>query len=65
MRVETRLEGSDHIYLLVLRSADDLRQMAKQSFDEDMLTPVDAPIDDLADLTPAERDNMRGRHFRR
>jgi membrane-associated progesterone receptor component len=34
--------------------------MAKQSFDLDMLTPVDAPIDDLADLTPSERDNMRG-----
>lgn len=24
-----------------------------------MLTPVDAPIDDLADLSPAEWDNLR------
>jgi membrane-associated progesterone receptor component len=39
---------------------DASRGMAKQSFELDMLTPVDAPIDDLADLTPSERDNMRG-----
>lgn len=33
--------------------------MAKQSFDDDVLSPVDGPIDSLEDLTPAERDNMR------
>jgi len=37
--------------------------MAKQSFDEDMLTPVDQPIDDLSDLTASERENMRGELF--
>jgi len=37
--------------------------MAKQSFDETMLTPIDQPIDDLEDLTPSERDNMRGKLF--
>lgn len=34
--------------------------MAKQSFDDDVLTPVDAPIDDLAGLTASERQNMDG-----
>lgn len=34
--------------------------MAKQSFDDDVLTPVDMPIDDLADLTHSERENMKG-----
>ncbi|KAF8331073.1 cytochrome b5 [Cantharellus anzutake] len=39
---------------------DASRGMAKQSFDLEMLTPVDAPIDPLTDLTDSERDNMRG-----
>lgn len=34
--------------------------MAKQSFDDDVLTPIDAPIDPLDDLTPSERENMTG-----
>jgi len=44
---------------------DASRGMAKQSFDEDMLTPIDQPIDDLADLSASERDNMRDweQHF--
>lgn len=37
---------------------DASRGMAKQSFDLDMLTPLDQPLDTLADLTPAERTNM-------
>jgi membrane-associated progesterone receptor component len=32
--------------------------MAKQSFDDEMLTPVDAPIDPLKDLNAMEVDNM-------
>lgn len=32
---------------------------AKNSFDEDILTPIDAPIDDLADLTSAEWDSLK------
>lgn len=34
---------------------DASRGMAKQSFDAEMLTPLDQPIDDLADITPSER----------
>lgn len=34
--------------------------MAKQSFEPDVLTPVDAPIDDLKDLTPSEMEAMKG-----
>ena len=34
---------------------DASRGMAKQSFDEEMLTPLDQPIDNLADITPSER----------
>ncbi|WFD34486.1 Dihydrodipicolinate synthase [Malassezia cuniculi] len=37
---------------------DASRGMAKQSFDADMLTPLDQPIDKLEDLTPSERTNM-------
>lgn len=32
--------------------------MAKQSFESDMLTPVDEPIDTLTDLTPSEWSNL-------
>ncbi|BGP56136.1 hypothetical protein JCM8202_005903 [Rhodotorula sphaerocarpa] len=38
---------------------DASRGLAKQSFEADMLTPVDQPIDDLADLTPSEWENLR------
>ncbi|KAI0795809.1 cytochrome b5 [Abortiporus biennis] len=39
---------------------DASRGMAKQSFDEEMLTSVDQPLDKLQDLTPEEIDNMKG-----
>ncbi|QRV79481.1 cytochrome b5 [Ceratobasidium sp. AG-Ba] len=39
---------------------DASRGMAKQSFDEDMLTPVDQPLDKLEDLTREEIANMQG-----
>ncbi|KAG9102540.1 hypothetical protein FRC06_001814 [Ceratobasidium sp. 370] len=44
---------------------DASRGMAKQSFDEDMLTPVDQPLDKLQDLTREEVANMQGwvEHF--
>lgn len=38
---------------------DASRGMAKQSFDLEMLTPLDKPIDTLTDLTPMEVNNMR------
>lgn len=38
---------------------DASRGMAKQSFDLEMLTPLDKPIDSLKDLTPMEVNNMR------
>ncbi|CAG7854743.1 SubName: Full=Related to membrane steroid binding protein {ECO:0000313/EMBL:CCA66353.1} [Serendipita indica DSM 11827] len=45
---------------------DASRGMAKQSFDMEMLTPVDQPIDKLEDLDQTEIDNMKGwvSHFR-
>lgn len=44
---------------------DASRGMAKQSFDIEMLTPIDQPLDKLEDLTPEEIDNKRGwvEHF--
>ncbi|KZV82784.1 cytochrome b5 [Exidia glandulosa HHB12029] len=39
---------------------DASRGMAKQSFEEDMLTPIDQPLDKLEDLTPSEIENMNG-----
>lgn len=44
---------------------DASRGMAKQSFDLEMLTPIDQPIDKLEDLKPEEIDNMKGwiEHF--
>ncbi|CCA66353.1 related to membrane steroid binding protein [Serendipita indica DSM 11827] len=39
---------------------DASRGMAKQSFDMEMLTPVDQPIDKLEDLDQTEIDNMKG-----
>ncbi|WWD17733.1 hypothetical protein CI109_102174 [Kwoniella shandongensis] len=41
---------------------DASRGMAKQSFELDMLTPLDDSLDTLSDLTPAEIDNMKGWH---
>jgi len=38
---------------------DASRGLAKQSFDEDMLAPIDGPIDPLDDLTPSDWDNLR------
>jgi len=45
---------------------DASRGMAKQSFDEDMLTPIDQTIDKLEDLDQTEVDNMNGwvSHFK-
>ncbi|KAF8896854.1 cytochrome b5-like heme/steroid binding domain-containing protein [Gymnopilus junonius] len=44
---------------------DASRGMAKQSFDLEMLTPVDQPLDKLDDLKQDEIDNMKGwiEHF--
>jgi len=44
---------------------DASRGMAKQSFDLEMLTPVDQPLDKLTDLQHDEIENMRGwiEHF--
>ncbi|KZS95279.1 cytochrome b5 [Sistotremastrum niveocremeum HHB9708] len=44
---------------------DASRGMAKQSFDSEMLTPIDQPLDKLTDLTSDEIDNMNGwiEHF--
>jgi len=44
---------------------DASRGMAKQSFDLEMLTPIDQPLDKLEDLTPEEIENMKGwiEHF--
>ncbi|KAF8345080.1 cytochrome b5-like heme/steroid binding domain-containing protein [Amanita rubescens] len=44
---------------------DASRGMAKQSFDLDMLTPLDQPIDKLTDLVPSEIENMKAwyEHF--
>ncbi|KAG6334817.1 hypothetical protein ID866_4269 [Astraeus odoratus] len=39
---------------------DASRGMAKQSFDMEMLTPIDQPLDKLEDLAPDEIENMRG-----
>ncbi|KAK4700070.1 membrane-associated progesterone receptor component, partial [Phenoliferia sp. Uapishka_3] len=38
---------------------DASRGLAKQSFEPEMLTPLDEPIDELKDLTAAEWDNLR------
>jgi len=44
---------------------DASRGMAKQSFDTEMLTPTDQPLDTLSDLKPDEIENMKGwiEHF--
>jgi len=39
---------------------DASRGLAKQSFDLEMLTPVDQPLDKLTDLQPGEIENMKG-----
>ncbi|KAI7943366.1 hypothetical protein MJO29_013210 [Puccinia striiformis f. sp. tritici] len=39
---------------------DASRGLAKQSFDEDMLTPVDSLIDTLQDITDEDRENLKG-----
>ncbi|GAA5831752.1 hypothetical protein JCM3766R1_005005 [Sporobolomyces carnicolor] len=49
----------------VFAGRDASRGLAKQSFEEDMLTPLDQEIDSLSDLTKAEWDNLLGweNHF--
>ncbi|KIY44714.1 cytochrome b5 [Fistulina hepatica ATCC 64428] len=44
---------------------DASRGMAKQSFDMEMLTPIDQPLDKLEDLKSEEIENMKGwiEHF--
>ncbi|KIM87739.1 hypothetical protein PILCRDRAFT_63171 [Piloderma croceum F 1598] len=39
---------------------DASRGMAKQSFDMEMLTPIDQPLDKLTDLQADEIENMKG-----
>jgi len=39
---------------------DASRGMAKQSFDVDMLTPLDQPLDKLDDLSASDIENMNG-----
>jgi len=50
---------------VLARCGDASRNVAKQSFDLETLTPIDQPLDKLEDLTPRERLNMRGwtEHF--
>lgn len=38
---------------------DASRGLAKQSFEQDMLTPLNEPIDELKDLSNAEWENLR------
>ncbi|EFP85190.2 uncharacterized protein PGTG_11359 [Puccinia graminis f. sp. tritici CRL 75-36-700-3] len=39
---------------------DASRGLAKQSFDENILTPVDSKIDTLDDLTDEDKENLKG-----
>ncbi|EGU12004.1 hypothetical protein RTG_01886 [Rhodotorula toruloides ATCC 204091] len=43
----------------IFAGRDASRGLAKQSFEADMLTPVDEPIDSLDDLTSSEWDNLK------
>ncbi|KAK4054088.1 Dihydrodipicolinate synthase [Microbotryomycetes sp. JL201] len=43
----------------IFAGRDASRGMAKQSFEPEMLTPVDEPIDELKDLSQSEWDNLR------
>ena len=43
----------------IFAGRDASRGLAKQSFEPEMLTPLDEPIDDLKDLSTAEWDNLR------
>lgn len=43
----------------IFAGRDASRGLAKQSFEVDMLTPTDEPIDRLDDLTKSEWDNLR------
>ncbi|KAI5838667.1 cytochrome b5-like heme/steroid binding domain-containing protein [Morchella snyderi] len=44
---------------------DASRGLAKNSFDEEMLTPLDKPLDNLEDLTDEEKESLAGwaNHF--
>ncbi|GAA97663.1 uncharacterized protein L969DRAFT_94801 [Mixia osmundae IAM 14324] len=39
---------------------DASRGLALQSFDADVLTPTDQPLDTLQDLTQAQKENLQG-----
>jgi len=56
--------GPDGMYWRVA-GRDASRSVARQSFDPEPLTPIDQPLDKLENLTPRERENMRGwtEHF--
>ncbi|GJN91383.1 hypothetical protein Rhopal_004404-T1 [Rhodotorula paludigena] len=43
----------------IFAGRDASRGLAKQSFEAEMLTPVDEPIDRLEDLTQSEWDNLK------
>lgn len=42
----------------IFAGRDATRGMAKQSFESDMLTDIDKPLDTLQDLTPSEWTNL-------
>jgi len=43
----------------IFAGRDASRGLAKQSFEAEMLTPIDEPIDKLEDLSASEWENLR------